>query len=157
MAPIPCQDAILREYRVICDDRIPLIANEDHVLELSEVDQTICLVLYFDGEVLNGGLEQWILNPSGKYTDETLAALERIGAKESAALVRAVNQMFPNRRPSPDQMEREIEYDALTDEQRAKIDELSDVYGCEQGREKGRIFEMLYKYMINNRKGDAEQ
>ena len=62
--------------------------------------------------------------------------------------------MFPNMPPSRDQIERESEYDALTDEQRAKIGELSDIYGCEQGREEGRIIEMLYKYKEN---ADAEQ
>ena len=151
MPPLPFQQLVREEYLKIYDIRIPQIHCDNFVPELSEVDQVVCLVVHFDGEVLNGGLEQWLLNPTGEFPYETLNALDRIGAVVSAGLVRAVLAMFPDGQVSKDQEERERQYDSLTDEQRIQIDQLSDVYGCEGGREHGQIFELVHDFVQKSR------
>ena len=75
--------------------------------ELSEVDQTVILVWSLQGEVDNGGFDQFYYNSSGDFAVETVSALERIGAKQTAALLSEGNRLFPTQ-PVPSDRKKRI-------------------------------------------------
>ena len=62
--------------------------------------------LYF--EVTAGGVPRWLTNRSGRYTTETVKALEEIGASECAAVVREILGLFGTGLPE-DEVQRSAE------------------------------------------------
>jgi hypothetical protein len=83
--------------------------------QLSEVDRTIILVWSLQGEVDNGGFDQFYSNSSGDYSAETVFALERIGAQRTAALVAEGNRLFPTQPPPSEGELRIAELDSFSD------------------------------------------
>ena len=67
--------------------------------QLCEVDRTVILVWSLQGEVDNGGFDQFYFNSSGDHSAETVFALERIGAQRTAAIVAEGNRRFPTQPP----------------------------------------------------------
>jgi hypothetical protein len=62
--------------------------SENGSLErLSAPARLIFLVNSFDGEMLNGGIDQFFCNSSGNFAFETLAALKTLNAKISASIL----------------------------------------------------------------------
>jgi hypothetical protein len=53
-------------------------------------------------ETLNGGFDQFFMNPSGLLTDEVLIGLERIGVPEAAGIVWAARAVLASRPPEAD-------------------------------------------------------
>src|SRR5262245_64706068 len=53
-------------------------------------------------EVNDGGFDQFFVNFSGDTSLETITALERLGARHTAELVRRAIAVFPTGHPSPD-------------------------------------------------------
>ncbi|WP_397569248.1 DUF4375 domain-containing protein [Schlesneria sp. T3-172] len=155
MSYIPYDDFVLEEYIRICDHRIPQITQEDFLPELSKAEQAIWLINQFDGEVINGGLDQWLRNPTGDYAYETLISLERVEAIVSACVVRALHSLFPNRHISKDWGTRVQQLDSLTKKQHVLISQLSDVYGCEGGREGDQIFELVHRFVQKSNARDC--
>lgn len=59
-------------------------------------------------EVNNGGFHQFFFNSSGDNADETVAALESVGAHNAAELLRQAIAKFPGGKVSGDQDERQV-------------------------------------------------
>lgn len=55
--------------------------------ELTESEQVIFCMMGLEGEVNNGGFDQFFLNSSSKYKVETLDSLRRINASYTASLL----------------------------------------------------------------------
>jgi hypothetical protein len=83
--------------------------------ELAEVDQTVILVWSLRSEIDNGGFDQFYYNSSGDHAMATVRALERIGAKQTAALVSEGNRLFPTQPVPSDRQQRIAELDAFSD------------------------------------------
>src|SRR4051812_7921032 len=60
------------------------------------------LVTELEAEVNNGGFDQFFFNSAGDQTARTIGALEFIGAKHTAAIVRAAAAKFPGGMPPAD-------------------------------------------------------
>jgi hypothetical protein len=56
---------------------------------------TIYLVEIFEGQVSKGGFRQFLADPSGAFTTETLQALREVGAHVSVELLEKVLAAFP--------------------------------------------------------------
>jgi hypothetical protein len=56
---------------------------------------TIFLVGVFEGQVVKGGFRQFLVDPSGDFTAETLQALREVGAHVSVELLEKVLAPFP--------------------------------------------------------------
>ena len=152
MASIPFEDEIIKQYCLITKERVPKNGGEKYLQYLSDVDQLVCLIVHFDGEVLNGGVRHWLECTGGYYAQETLQALERIGADESAGLLREIVNMFPEGRPARDRFERCEQLEALNEEQQKRISALEDRYGGCGGREKdGNIFKLTHEFLQRKR------
>lgn len=60
---------------------------------LSPDERSIVIIHYLDEEISNGGFWQWYFN-EGELADEALRALEKIGARPHAAVLRKANRLF---------------------------------------------------------------
>jgi hypothetical protein len=92
---------------------------------LSEAEQTVYCLDALEREVNNGGFSQFFFNSSGDTALETVSALERLGARHTAGLVRRAVSVFPDG-PSPQRDAREKQMDGLPESARelwSKLDE----------------------------------
>lgn len=117
----------------------------DGFYRLSRPEQTCYLVSAFLGEVYNGGIGQFFDNSSGDLYQETLKALEEIGAMRCHALLQAAKRaLFQDADPPRDRAARsaampeypeapgaprpdwDLELDRLSEEFWADPDELAE-------------------------------
>lgn len=99
------------------DVQLAVIELDTRVNELSDYGEDISKltapqkVLLFvenvEREVNNGGFNQFFWNSSGDYAHESLAALEVIGAKKTADIVRRAMAQWPDLNIPKDKTERE--------------------------------------------------
>ena len=74
-------------------------------------DEVLDLVWLVEGEVNNGGFDQFFFNSSGAESAKIVEALDLIGAHTMAAIVRRACAKFPGGMPPTDHDER---WDVLT-------------------------------------------
>lgn len=72
---------------------------------LTEAEQTFVYVEALEAEVNNGGFDQYFFNTSGKYSQETLEALKKIGAVKTYKIVEEAFRIFPEN-PIPKDIEK---------------------------------------------------
>ncbi|MBN1181927.1 MAG: DMP19 family protein [Bacteroidales bacterium] len=70
--------------------------------ELNDVEKTFICIWSFQGEVDNGGFDQWLFNSSGDWALETITSLQRVGAAETLKMVKKVVSYFPGGTPPKD-------------------------------------------------------
>ena len=117
--------------------RIPAPGDVDEVRSLSVVDLTVFLIFEFDN---TGNPYGWLRGPKGVFTHETIEALERVGAFESANLLRrALLEVFPDGALPEDGDLRFAICDSLSPEKVKSVEDLSDRYNSENGH----LFELV--------------
>ena len=84
-----------------------LSAYGEDLSKLTEPQKVLLFVENVEKEVNNGGFNQFFWNSSGDYAHESLAALEVIGAKKTAAIVRRAIAQWPQQTVPKDKTERE--------------------------------------------------
>lgn len=67
---------------------------------LSHAERVFLDVTDVEAQVNNGGFDQFFYNQSGDRAQEGIAALEEIGAHETAALLKEACSRFPRKKPS---------------------------------------------------------
>jgi|SRR5689334_19832506 hypothetical protein len=67
---------------------------------LSHAERVVLDVTEVEAQVNNGGFDQFFYNRSGDRAQESIAALEEIGAQETAALLKLACGRFPGKAPS---------------------------------------------------------
>jgi hypothetical protein len=72
-----------------------------------DMQDVVDLVDAVEGEVNNGGFHQFFNNNAGDNTMETIQALEIIGAKNMADIVRRAAAMFPGGMPPKERFARQ--------------------------------------------------
>lgn len=65
------------------------------------------LIEVFEGEVNNGGFHQFFYNSTGNETAEIIQALETIGARKVAEIVKKAAAKFPGGMPPKDRTQRQ--------------------------------------------------
>jgi hypothetical protein len=73
---------------------------------MSRPEQNVFLVWVLEGEVNNGGLDQFFVNSSGNCALRTAAALDEIGMPEESKVYREALALFPDAAPSEDRSTR---------------------------------------------------
>ena len=68
---------------------IPRKDSSGHYDRLNEEEQAVLLVLLFEGEINNGGFDQFFSNSSGELYEDALDGLNRMQAVEAASLCAA--------------------------------------------------------------------
>lgn len=64
--------------------------------KLNSSQKTFVLIGNLEREINNGGFNQFYWNSSGKYANETVEALKKIGAPKMSEIVLKANSEFPN-------------------------------------------------------------
>ena len=95
---------------------------------LKEIEQTIFCIDGLLREVENGGFVQFFYRESGAYAIDTLAALERIKAKESAHILNILIDLFPNRLIPADEEERDALMETIEEEHADVLTQLEDEF-----------------------------
>lgn len=126
------------------DEPGAMLAIDSYIVSLCEYGESIerlsepQKVFYFnqrlEGEINNGGFDQFFFNSSGNFAHETMASLNAIGAHKTAALLKEAIDQFPNAVVPKDQ---EIRRNLL-----AEMEET-----CEEAFE--RLDQAFYKYEDN--------
>ena len=79
-------------------------------------------------EVKHGGFSQYFFNASGDLSQETVAALQEIGAEHIARVIERAMSVFPDGRPPADGSQRQAQLAALGEEQTASLGDLDDEF-----------------------------
>lgn len=95
---------------------------------LSEAEQTVYCLDALEREINNGGFDQFFFNSSGDTALETIAALERLGAKHTAGLVRRAVAVFPGKQPAAERDARQSQMEALPDSARELWSQLDGAF-----------------------------
>jgi len=69
--------------------------NDKDFESLNQFEKNVLYVAMLEGQVNNGGFDQYFFNSSGEYAHETLRALEEIDAPKMAELLNQAIQLFP--------------------------------------------------------------
>ncbi len=93
---------------------------------LTELEKTIFCIDGLLREMENGGFAQFFRQEAGAYSDDTLDALERIKAKESAALLRKMLNYFSDGKAPTDEDDRLDALNQIEDEHADDISALDD-------------------------------
>ena len=70
--------------------------NDQDFESLNEYEKNFLYIDMLEGQVNNGGFDQFFFNSSGDYSHEALRALEEIGASKTADLVEQAIKAFPS-------------------------------------------------------------
>jgi hypothetical protein len=70
--------------------------DDENFDQLDEVTQTFVLIVNMDGQVMNGGIVQFIDNGTGNYFHETVDALNRIKSNGLVKVLNKAAEQFPN-------------------------------------------------------------
>jgi uncharacterized protein len=73
---------------------------------LSDKNQVLFLVGYLIDQLGNGDASMVYYNPSAEYTSQMTKALDKIGARRAAQVIRDINALFPGGVPAADQISR---------------------------------------------------
>lgn len=69
--------------------------NDDNFESLNLEEKTVLYIEMLEGQVNNGGFDQYFFNSSGDYAHETLEALERINAPQMRSILDEAIKSFP--------------------------------------------------------------
>ncbi len=69
--------------------------GDDSFSKLTEPEKVFIYVDMLEGQVNNGGFDQFFFNSSGDYTHEILSAYEKIKAYKTVALIATAIKAFP--------------------------------------------------------------
>ena len=70
--------------------------NDKDFESLNQLEKNVLFVEMLEGQVNNGGFDQYFFNSSGEYAHETLNALEEIKAPQMAELLNQAIKVFPS-------------------------------------------------------------
>jgi Domain of unknown function (DUF4375) len=73
---------------------------------LSDTERRLVAVQAMEGEVLNGGFDQYFFNSMGGDAEVALAGLKEMGATQAAPLLERAMAVFPGGKPPTDRQER---------------------------------------------------
>lgn len=119
----------------------------DNLEVLSECERIFYTTDIFEGEINNGGFEQYIYNSSGQTANEIITALNIIGAKQITEIYQKVFDIFSCEIPT-EQEKREEWFDKKLDDTLGELIEQcdSDYYNLSLDTDK-----LKYNYAMKNK------
>ena len=83
---------------------------------LTDLEKTFNYVYWLEAEVNNGGFNQYFFNSAGDYAQDTVKALQDIGANYTAELLQQAMSIFSDKAPSPDRYKRQEQLEKIGEE-----------------------------------------
>ena len=90
--------------------------------------QVAFVVTYLDTQVINGGFDQWITNPTGVYVEESARVAREIGAVGVASLIESIVDRLPKQALADSQAARIGALSSLSDDDVAFLDQCDETY-----------------------------
>jgi len=118
------REKLLFDYADVAFDRLAKVGYD----ELDSIDKVFVCVWSLEGEVNNGGFDQYYFNTSGDWAFDTPNALLAIGATHTAAIVDRGNALFGDSGPSPDSATRQNQLDGLSESAQNQLNSLDDEF-----------------------------
>jgi hypothetical protein len=113
--------------RQALDKADDLWARSGHNMNaLSPAIRSVYLIGQLEFETSLGGVVGWLTSSSGKHASETAAALDTVGARECAAIIRQILAFFPGGSPAADDSVRVQQVQRLLPTAEGKWRELGD-------------------------------
>jgi len=109
----------------------------------TKAEKGIYSVFWLNSQVHNGGFQQFFDNSYGDFSADVLPGLKMIGARWAIPIVEQAFAIFPGGMPSSDRTERMRQVDALSSEESALLDKLSEQW-CEGDMELEEAFEEYF-------------
>jgi Domain of unknown function (DUF4375) len=101
------------------------VQPDENLSALNPGERAVFAVLFLEAEVNNGGHFQFFFN-TGQLTDEALAGLQRLDAKEYEQLLQRVVAQFPGCDVPDDLDDVQAEIDKMSPEQEALVESADD-------------------------------
>ena len=109
-------------------ERVSVLVDSQGYDGLPEHDKLIYSIWWLEGDVNNGGFDQYFFNSYGNYVADAIRGLEVIGAKRAASIVVRATMLFPRPGPSPDRHVRQNQLDAMDEAVRAQFARLDEAF-----------------------------
>ena len=133
---------------------------QDDMDKLNSSQRVLVIVENLEREINNGGFHQFYWNSSGDFANETVEVLYKIGAKNTAEIVKRANSEFPNGIVPTDRDKRGEILDTINEEAKAKWNELDfKFYGPNEVTGKMEIEDLpslLIEFVKSNKSDFAE-
>jgi len=124
----------------------------DKIDRLNESQKVLLIVENLEREINNGGFNQYYFNSSGNYANETIDALNKIGANKTAEIVEKANSEFKNGTVPKDRVERQNELELIEE----KAEENWNKCDYEFYEYQDNLTELLIAFVYKN-KADFEE
>ena len=122
-------------------------AVTEHIDRLSPEARLVYLVWCLDGEIHNGGFDQFFYNSLGDHWEELLSHLDTIGAVTSKRLLTQAVSIFPDSAPAKDREERVQQLKRLDDaEVEALLSDLDEQFWKYEDNICHRVSEFVSKH-----------
>lgn len=115
--------------------------------ELSDEETVIYLCQVFEGEINNGGFNQFFYNSSGSHSLETLQALKAIGAHKTALIYEKALSVFPDSKVPKGSDAREQILERFDD----KADKILNDADMDFYKYEDDLLELNYNYIITHK------
>jgi Domain of unknown function (DUF4375) len=144
-----------KETQPVKNDRPDIFKVCDHVFEryasvgydkLAPAEKVFICVWSLEGEVNNGGFDQYYFNSSGDHALDVEESLKAIGAKHTAQLVEQANTLFGATGPSSDRAARQSQLNSLEDAKTKRMNEIEKEFM----KYKDNLEELLKAYVSKN-------
>ncbi|MEW6304801.1 MAG: DMP19 family protein [Verrucomicrobiota bacterium] len=113
--------------------RIGLKAESRGESSLTETERRLCAAHGLDGEVNNGGFDQYFFNSTGDAAETALAGLKDMGATAAAALLERAMAVFPGGKPPVDRERRQEEMEKIESRSKPVWDQCDrEFYDCKE-------------------------
>jgi len=140
----------------IVDDVYARELDHDHIENYENPLKNLIYISNMHGQVLNGGVTQFVDNSTGDSFEETLKALKEIEASQYVEILEKVKSIFPKSFVPKDMEERreiiDSIWESLNEKQDAEMNELfeklDDVYYDNQEKLYNYVIEYTKKYII---------
>jgi hypothetical protein len=121
--------------------------NYDNIAYLSDPEKTFIYIDTLEGEVNNGGFDQFFFNSSGDYAYEILHAYENINAFKTAKLIHEAIQIFPQNPISKNTETRREIMEEMDDTISEKWNQLDDAFYEYEDN----IMKLIVEYLRKNK------
>lgn len=95
---------------------------------LTEPEKVFYCVYWLEGEVNNGGFNQYFFNSAGDFAQETVVALRKIGAHYTADILLQSFSVFPKNSPIRDRYKRQKVLLKIGEEKEEFLNELDEKF-----------------------------
>ncbi|HZZ73532.1 MAG TPA: DMP19 family protein [Pirellulales bacterium] len=114
--------------------------------ELTQPERMFLCIWGLEGEVNNGGFDQYYFNTAGDHALDAVKSLQAIGANHTAELVKAVNGLFGSGGPPSVREERQEQLRALRDPVAEKMAEADQEFS----KDRDNLEELLTAFVSQN-------